>query len=61
MTQGQVQQRTARGGREMTHTHGKMVHTHDHYHLTHHPGGIVGEFHIDRTGIATNTTTLAHP
>ena len=41
---GATRQRTEGAGDEPAHTHKARVHTHDHYHVTHHHGGVVGEF-----------------
>jgi hypothetical protein len=39
-----TQQRVEGAGSETVHEHPSMTHTHDHYHVTHHHGGVVGEF-----------------
>ena len=43
MTQN-VLQRTEGRGDQPEHTHADAVHTHDHWHVSHHHGGLLGEF-----------------
>ncbi|HUZ00624.1 MAG TPA: hypothetical protein VMU89_09745 [Thermomicrobiaceae bacterium] len=41
----EIPQTTEGEGKEPTHTHPAIVHSHDHYHVTHHhTGGLLGEF-----------------
>ena len=51
-------QRTEGEGTQPEHTHGAQVHSHDHYHVTHHHRGAVwGNGNTEPTGTRMSTTT----